>query len=208
MFIKYHECVKLMKSRPSGVLHIGAHRGQEGVDYSKNGVKKVIWVEANPDWIKDLKERTSPLDMEQVYLCNVISDEDGVEVDFNVSNNQQSSSILELGTHATLYPKIKYVEKKRMTARTFKSLVAEHNFNMQEYQFLNVDVQGAELKVLKGLEEFLAGFDALYLEVNNEEVYKGCALTKDIDEYVAGFGFKRIREKFEKGKWGDALYLR
>ena len=38
--------------------------------------------------------------------------------------------------------------------------------------------------------------------------YKDCALVSEIDEYVGGFGFKRIDTHMTKHKWGDAFYGR
>ena len=208
MFIKYSACVESI-NKPTGVIHVGAHEGQEGVQYAQNGVEKVVWVEANPDWVKILKEKTATLNVkEQHYFCNLISDKDDIETDFNISNNQQSSSMLELGTHKIMYPHIKYIDKKKMKTKRMDTLLKENSIDIKNYQFLNVDVQGAELKVLKGFGALLGHFNALYLEVNKEEVYQGCALIGEINEYVEQFGFKHTRERMERGKWGDALYLK
>ena len=53
-----------------------------------------------------------------------------------------------------------------------------------EYNFLNFDIQGAELKALKGMEEYLNKVDYLYTEVNSNYVYVGCALITELDEYL------------------------
>ncbi len=54
--------------------------------------------------------------------------------------------------------------------------------------------------------------NAFYLEVNEKELYKGCALIGDIDEYLGRFGFYRAETKWASENntlgWGDALYLR
>ena len=48
----------------------------------------------------------------------------------------------------------------------------------------------------------------LYLEVNFEEVYCGCAQLKEIDRFLLKFDFKRVGLiKTNKG-WGDAIYVK
>ena len=74
---------------------------------------------------------------------------------------------------------------------------------------MNIDVQGAELLVLKGAENTLKTVNAVYTEVNTDYVYKNCALIEEIDEYLFRHGFKRTETKMWRNHpWGDALYLR
>ena len=74
---------------------------------------------------------------------------------------------------------------------------------------MNIDVQGAELLVLKGAENTLKTVNAVYTEVNTDYVYKNCALIEEIDEYLFSLGFKRTETKmWQNHPWGDALYLK
>jgi DNA-directed RNA polymerase len=85
------------------------------------------------------------------------------------------------------------------------------NKNPALYNFWNFDIQGAELLALKGAEESIKYAKALYLEVNTEEVYQGCALVGDLDTYLGERGFERVLTKmWDNGScgWGDALYVR
>ena len=78
-----------------------------------------------------------------------------------------------------------------------------------KYDFLNIDLQGCERFALKGMGDILYNFKWAYLEVNAKEVYKGCALVGEIDEYLLGFGFKRVETKWcGNTGWGDALYIK
>ena len=56
-----------------------------------------------------------------------------------------------------------------------------------DYNFLNFDIQGAELKALKSMEEYLPKVDYLYTEVNSDYVYKECALISELDNYLKKF---------------------
>ena len=43
--------------RPGGVVHVGAHQGNEISTYKKNGIKKVVFIEANPNLASGLRDR-------------------------------------------------------------------------------------------------------------------------------------------------------
>jgi hypothetical protein len=72
-----------------------------------------------------------------------------------------------------------------------------------------LDIQGAELKALKGMEEYLSKIDYIYTEVNSDYVYKDCALIGEVDEYLEKFGLKRVETQiYTEYRWGDAFYIR
>jgi hypothetical protein len=50
--------------------------------------------------------------------------------------------------------------------------------------------------------------DAIYAEVNTEEVYKGCGVLPDLDSFLESKGFKREMLSMTAYGWGDALYVR
>jgi len=218
MYIPIKNCILAAGVLPfKGVLHVGAHRGEEAEDYEKAGVKQVLWIEGNPELMDELKKNTEKRDMNQFYLGVCLSDKDE-DVTFNVANNGQSSSILELGTHAEMYPHIKYTKSVTMQAYRMDGVVRDFGsvkdkdatFNIDDFDFLNLDVQGAELKVLRGFGNLLSKptLKAIYTEVNFEHVYKDCCLVEELDNYLLDFGFKRILTAAPEGTWGDSLYAR
>ena len=86
----------------TGVLHIGAHQGQETLDYINRGLDPVVLVEANPKYAQSLREQFG--EMEGVFVAErAISDRNG-DVKFNIASSDQSSSLLDLGVHTKLYP--------------------------------------------------------------------------------------------------------
>lgn len=213
MYISMEECIRANNGRKfKGIVHIGAHHGEEAEAYAAAGIKNVLWVEANKKMMKHLYDKTHNVPINSLYFCTTLSDEDDQVVEFNVANNGQSSSLLDLGTHATMYPHIKYTEKQTVKTKTFESLVRENiaQINLDLYDFINIDVQGAELQVLKGFGPLFERFDfkAVYTEVNFEEVYKGCCLIGDLDEFLHERKFSRVLTAAPEGTWGDALYLK
>ena len=48
---------------------------------------------------------------------------------------------------------------------------------------------------------------AIYLEVNVDELYKGCGLIGEIDDFLLQYNFKRVITHITQNGWGDALYV-
>jgi FkbM family methyltransferase len=205
MLIDFRELFPKYGIKPRGVLHVGANVGEEAPVYDELGIKEVAWVEANPDLIPKLKENVFKLGHTIYEAC--VSDTTGEEVTFNISNNGgQSSSILELGTHKIAHPEVHYTKTLNLETIRLDLMLAGSYI---DYNFLNIDLQGAELKALRGLGDRLHQFKWAYLEVNQAELYKGCALVEEIDTYLLGFGFKRVETKWcGNTGWGDALYIK
>lgn len=208
-----NQCIQASGGRPyTGVIHIGAHHGEEAQDYVNSGVKNVLWVEANPYIMKNLFDQTKKMQLQTEYLNAVLSDVDGEETTLNIANNGQSSSILELGLHAVQYPHIQYVKRIPVKTKRFDTAVKENpsKVDMTKYDFVNIDVQGAELKVLQGFGDLFRTYPirAVYSEINFQELYKGCCLVQDLDAFLADFGFKRLLTAAPEKTWGDALYVR
>ncbi len=208
MLINFRDMFRRHNIRAAGCLHLGASSGQERDTYASLGIQRVIWVEALPDVFKKLERNISGFHHHRaIQAC--LSDVDGERVMFNVANNEgQSSSYLEFGTHAVQHPDTLFTSQIEMTTIRLDTLLDIRSLTIGKDWFLNVDVQGAELKVLKGMGQRLWDFKYAYVEVNEDELYKGCPRTADIDAFLAGFGFKGVETKMMKQGWGDRLYLR
>ena len=142
-------------------------------------------------------------------LCNLtVSDVDGKEVEFIITNNGQSSSILELEYHKVAHPTIVEVERKVQKTTTIDTFYHENKIDARSYNFVNMDIQGAELLALKGMKSSLKYVDYLYLEVNTKPLYKGCALMSEIDAYLDSYGFRRVETQMTEHGWGDAFYIK
>ena len=206
MLIPYSVLVKKYNMKVKGILHIGAHDCEELSAYLRNNVpiNKIIWLEGNPKLVDKIKKRNDNI---IVKNC-IVSDTDNKLITFNITNNGQSSSILELGTHKKYYPHIKYIEKISGKTKRVDTLYKEEKIDEKFANFLNIDIQGAELLALKGMGNLLNNFDYLYLEVNREEIYKGCCLVEELDEYLKKFNFRRVETKWTNANWGDAFYIR
>jgi len=196
---------KYFKKPLTGVLHVGAHLAEEAPLYSGAGVSNVWWVEGNPTVMPKLQLALRPYPTQRL-LQALVFEEDGVELDFHVTNiDGMSSSIYEFGTHTSFSPEIQFVEHLKLPTRSIDSLVQENN--IKDINLINLDLQGAELPALKGATKLLAGVDYLLTEVNKAQVYKGCTQIGELDDLLTDFTRVETYWVADQG-WGDALYVR
>jgi FkbM family methyltransferase len=203
MLIKFSNIVQKYQ-KPKGIIHIGAHLREEKIDYILNGVTNLLWVEGN----KKIYEQSLKKGLleQELFFNEVITDCDNDTLQFNITNNGQSSSVLNLDKHKIYYPNIYVTETIKVKTKRFDTLVSENNINITNYNFLNLDIQGAELLALKSFGNLLNNIDYVYTEVNKAKLYENCALIEEIDAYLTDF--KRVETVITEAEWGDALYIR
>jgi len=208
MLIRFENISKILLEnniKIFGSFHIGAHECEEMHFYNQLGLKSenIVWIDAIPSKVNEATNRGIP----NVYNA-VITDKDDEEIVFNISNNGQSSSVLEFGTHSHEHPEVVYVDKINLKSITIDTFFERNNIDASNYNFWNFDIQGAELMALKGSIQSIKYAKAIYLEVNEKELYKNCGLITEIDAFLLEYNFKRVLTNILHHGWGDALYIR
>lgn len=196
-----------IKTPVKGVVHIGAHECEERQGYIDNfkiDDSNIIWIEANPDIVNKMR----PVYPHATILSECVSSEDNKTVSFMITNNYQSSSILNLKTHKIEHPWVYETNRIELKTKTLNTIFKENNFIHSDYNFMNLDIQGAELLALKGSTEILPFIDYIYCEVNEKELYEGCALLNELDEFLLSHKFKRVLISMTQHGWGDAFYVK
>jgi FkbM family methyltransferase len=195
----------------TGIVHIGAHTGEEAWIYATFR-RPVIWVEANPHLFPRLQKEISKYP-KQIALQCLLTDREGESSDFLITNNDGASgSILQLAKHAQVYPEVEVTETIRLISRTLKS-VLEENANYSKYNALVIDVQGAELTVLRGAGNRLKQFKWIYAECSDFELYKDCCTLYSLSTWLQEQGFYETRRNLMKDTDGigsiyDVLFER
>jgi len=202
MLISLHELVKKYNIKFKGILHVGAHECEEICDYCTYiAPNLILWIEALEDKVNLCKSKYP-----NTFIENAVVSDKVEIVKFNRSNNGQSSSILELGLHKEFHPQVWYTNSYEVETKMLKDIINKYDI---EYNFLNLDIQGAELKALKGMEEYLPKVDYIYTEVNSDYVYENCCIITELDSYLEKFGLFRVETRWcQNYRWGDAFYIR
>ena len=92
--------------------------------------------------------------------------------------------------------------KKLYKTKTLDSIISSKNLPMPD--LIKIDVQGAELDVLKGSKEALKNCKDLILELQIVEYNKGAPLRDEVIKYVENLGFRLISGPFcDNGPDGD-----
>jgi FkbM family methyltransferase len=214
MLIDIQNILNKFHIKPLGIIHLGAHKGEELKLYKKLNIKNILLYEANKKLINYLKIKSLIFNflfnMNIKIINKVIYDKKSISK-LNVTSNSQSSSILDLGIHQELYPNIVKKEEVLVEGNTLDDEFSNF-YNISNYNFLNIDIQGAELLALLGAQTILNKLDIIYTEINYDYVYKNCALVSDIDNLLKKYNFVRYYTRDVKNKknipvWGDAIYL-
>ena len=189
-----------------GLIQIGSFVSKEFLKLKQLGISDFIFVEANPNIISELKNN---VDKECLIFNELISDVDGMDYEFNISNHLQSSSMLQFDRHSHYYPTMSdVVDVIKLRSITLDTLIDRENIDMYKYNTLMLDIQGAEIFALKGFSKNIKHIDYIYTELNFDSMYKGCMLEPEFTDYMKSLGFELVKY-FDTGNgWGDGLYVR
>lgn len=185
-----------------GVLHVGAHEAEEAEAYEALGWSPVIWVEMLPDKAAALRDRFAG-DARNSLIEAAAWSSSGITRTLHEASNKQSSSLFAPQTHLTAHPEVSFSQRSIETRRLDELLDPAAPLD-----FLNLDVQGAEVEVMRGLGALLRRFRWVYLEVNLDALYADIPLRADVDRFMLRHGFTRVAEAIHADLgWGDALYV-
>ena len=187
-----------------GIVHIGAHYGEEIQEYVDNGIQKITVFEPLSKNFNILSQRMQHVNANIQGHQVALGSKKGTATMFLSSNEAQSSSILKPKQHLELHPDVSFDGTEQVEV----SLLDDYDIG--ESNFINIDVQGYELEVFKGGKKTLDKIDYIYCEVNRDEVYEGNAMVEDLDEFLSSYGFVRVETKWPETyyTWGDALYIK
>ena len=207
MLISFDSLCEKYKFIPKGILHIGAHEMEESKDYLKYNIDNIIWVEGNPELVNSGLDKISS-SPNQVILHGIIYSEDDIDIEFKITNNSQSSSILEFGKHKEYHPQVSFVKSMQMKTTRVDNLLSKNNIPVGNFDFVNLDIQGVELQALKGFGKYFEQVKYIYTEVNTGEVYVNNDSMDQMDEFLNSYGFDRAETRITEFEWGDAFYIK
>lgn len=206
MLISFNNIVKKYNMQIKGVLHIGAHHGEEVKDYIDHGIKELVFFEPLSNSLKVLEENLSyHADKANIVVFPYALGNEEKEVEMYVSSHEgMCSSVLKPKIVLQQYPAITFDEKE--VVKMIRLDDAEVEF--EKFNFMNIDVQGYELEVLKGAEKTLNTIDYVYTEINRVEVYENAPHVDELDAFLSTYNFSRVATDWSGDTWGDALYIK
>lgn len=181
-------------------IHVGADKGQDRQDYISLGASEIYWCEANPDSVRYLQENFS----NDHVLPGVYWDIDNVSIDFYQTEISSQNSAIEFSDDSL--SKVKKIIKLQT-----KTLSSEFRKRPLPSPILvNLDVQGAELRVLMAALELLPRVKYLICEVAlTDQGYLVRPSEKEIEILLFKFGFRKSISRYGHGfDYKDQLYVK
>lgn len=212
------DLLKLFKKNDKlTILDIGGCEGEESIRYSRIFPFSSIYIfeplPKNQNLVVENIIKYKAKNIELVPLA--VSDKEGFsqfyvssghpenqpkDLDWDFGNKSSSLLLPENNPHKWLNFN-NTIEVKTITLSTFWI-----NNKINIIDFIHMDVQGAELKVLIGAKDFIKKTKAIWLEVAEIELYKNQPLRRDIEKFMNSNGFYLIKSEIE-GQVGDQFYL-
>ena len=191
------------KNEINGIIHVGAHLGQEVEEYLKFNANKIYLFEPQIEIFNNLVQKMNNYENVECFNIGLGSKNHSNTLYKSHGNEGKSSSILEPSYHLKVQPDIQFNEREKITVKRFDDL------GIDTLNFLTIDVQGYELEVIKGFGDSLNDVEFIFTEINTKDLYSNNALVKDLDKYLKQYNFIRIFTNIDCFKhYGDAFYIK
>ena len=184
-----------------GIIHVGMWDFVEYGCYTKLVGNNVIGIEANPQVYKDMAK---PVADKWGFKCfnEFLSDKDKEVRDFYFA-----------GEGSSLYkgqPQWNKNVSIKVQTKTLSTVIEENNIDMNGYDFLNIDAEGAEFDVLKGFEKYLDHINVIDLETSYDDRHRSGADHNTIVQWLSerGFELKEMSSSYQSQNWGDSVFAR
>jgi FkbM family methyltransferase len=180
---------------PRVVLDVGARDCRESLDFAAAFPAATVYAfECNPATLPACRAAAAH-EPRLTLTEKAVADSDGRKSFFPIDpkktvtgsadGNPGASSLFEASGD---YPLEQYVQDRIEVETTRLDTFLGQN-GIGHIDVLWMDVQGAELLVLRGLGERIADVDWIHLEAEQFAIYRGQALFPEIDAYLSARGF-------------------
>lgn len=207
VFLDNLECFGI---RPKGVIHVGAASGEEYDVYKAHGIEWQVWIEPQPDIYIDLQCRVRWSTFIKTFNV-ACGQRAGKFAMYRLKGNKgHSNSLMRPKRHLDLHPENTIESSIMVDVVKLDDLLMNFDLEGGPHDLMVVDVQGYELEVLKGGERAVSRMKSIIVEVNAEEMYEGCPLVGEVDEWMEKRGLIRMWTDWcgPQKSYGDAVYVR
>lgn len=193
---------------PLVIFDIGACEGEDSIRYARLFPNSRVYTfEPLPENQTLVLENLEKFGVKNAELHRVaLADREGISA-FHVSSGKppekwegekwnygnKSSSLLEPGHVNERFEWIKFCRSIDVECNTLDGFLK--NNNLQRIDFIHMDVQGAELLVLKGAGPKISDITSIWLEVSDEELYKNQVLKNELEKFLLENGFVKTHDE-------------
>ena len=194
-----------------GVIHVGAWDLHENDWYIPMCGSNVVWVEANPfsyEHVSKPKAETAGQKIYHFAACNV----NDVNVNLYIPKDAIGVRITDGRSDCSSLAKNTAVGEGvpvAVPAKTLDKMVDDEDLDINNYDFLNIDTEGAELLVLEGFKNNLDKMKYVVVEITKNDRFNTNCSFETLNNYLTnkGFELKEVSDLIG-GDWGDAFYVK
>jgi FkbM family methyltransferase len=182
---------ELMARRLGLVLDVGANAGFFGDAVRSQGYAgRIVSFEPLAEAFAELEQRAQADPLWEARRV-ALADRDG-EADLQVAGNSWSSSLLPMeARHVASAPASAVVRSERVPLVRLDTIWDE--VRRDDRAYLKLDVQGAELDVLRGAGHALRDVEVVEAELSVVELYAGQPLLHDVVAFLEPHGFALVQ---------------
>lgn len=216
----YNEITTFFGSEIKTILDVGCNYGQSSINYANSfPSSKVFSVEADFEIIAVLNKNIYDQNLaNQISTFSIALDEASSERklykfdkrtdaslnDDNKENYTRFNSLLMPLSLLEIDPTLVVSDEVLIKTVSLKDFVNKEN--IKEIDLLHLFVQGSELNVLRGAENFIHNIKMIWLEVFNDTLYSDQPLKSEIENYLMKAGFTKIKDS-SQGFTGKQLWV-
>ncbi len=205
---------------PIIIFDIGACEGEDSIRYATLFPNaKIYSFEPLPTNFAKASANIKSFEIKSVQLHNLALSDNNGKADFYTSsghpesleNNDEwnygnkSSSLLQPGKVKEVFKWLEFKEITQVETRKLETFCEQHSITKIDY--IHMDVQGAELLVLKGAGDMLNKVNSIWLEVEKIELYKNQPLKDEVNLFLVSNGFVAVFENLDHAA-GDMFFVR
>ena len=200
---------KLIHTKTPTILEAGAFNGDDTFRFiEKWPLARVYAFEAVPELFVALVNRFTSF--EQIKIENyALVGKPSREVSFHTfssaNSTHGSSSILTPTEHISRAPEVSFSRQLTVQGITLDDWLIDNE--IRRLDLLWLDLQGAELIVLRSATNLLKLTSVCHLEVSKERLYEGSALFEEINEFMESHDFRLVRSRL-LGISGNAVFTK
>jgi FkbM family methyltransferase len=179
----------------NGIVQGGANDGEELENAIRLGVEHYLAFEPLPDAFKQLLQISIPDDYRYTYCMAGLHDKDQIAKLHVTAIDGKGSSIFETNwEHEEVLKnwnqgQAAVVGEITVPLVRFDTWVDHNTFNLEPFDTLQLDTQGNEMEILKGMGQYLQHFKYLCIELSVTPVYKGETPGHEVAAWLKDQGF-------------------
>ena len=209
----------LPRKSPWVIFDIGSCEGEDSIRYARLYPSARVWaVEPLPANVDLIKANLSRHGADRVQVVALALDDTAGQATFHVSSGRpdnappeadwdygnKSSSLLPPDEHLKLHPWVHFDDSVQVETDRLDALAQRCGLTVIDY--IHMDVQGAELRVLSGAGTLLDSIRVIWMEVEAKPLYKDQPLKADVERFMASRGFEKRLDTVGSVS-GDQLYV-